>query len=130
MTRLTEAEDAYLRATTGCRIATVDSNGMPHAVPVRYAWDGQYAYITTDPGSKKHRNLQQNPRAAIIVDELSNRSGVLLQGDVELIADGEDYVAAQQVLIERGALRRLRAEGEQIVIRFRPSKVVSWRVNP
>lgn len=104
-------------------------DGFPHVVPVRFCWDGKYIYLTTGFGSKKHRNLQENPKAAIVVDDFSTRSGVLVQGEAEVIEGGQGFIEAQQVLIARGVMRRLRQEGEEAVVRIRPHKVVSWGVN-
>lgn len=130
MVTLTPAEEDYLKAANGCRLATASRDGMPHVVPVRFAWDGQLIYITTDYGTKKLRNLEKNPKAAILVDDVSHRSGLLLQGEAEIIKGGPEFFAAQQVLVDRGAMRRVRQEGEEAVIRIRPTKAVSWRINP
>ncbi|MFQ5880731.1 MAG: hypothetical protein ACE5IZ_11245, partial [Dehalococcoidia bacterium] len=60
------------------------------------------------------------------VDGPSPRSGLLVQGEAEIVRGGEEFVAGQRFLIERGVMRRLRQEGEEAFIRIRPLRVVSW----
>ena len=126
MIQLTPGEAAFLAETTTCHIATVDEQGLPHVVPVRAAWDGETMSFTTGVRTKKYRNLRAHPRAAISVSDFSRRAGVLLRGEVELIERGEEFVKAQQALIERGMMRRLRDEGVEAVVRLRPVKKASW----
>ena len=126
MIQLTPQEAAFLAQITTCHIATVDEQGLPHVVPVRAAWDGETMSFTTGVRTKKYRNLKAHSRAAISVGDFSQRAGVLLRGEVELIERGEEFVKAQQALIERGMMRRLREEGVEAVVRLRPVKKASW----
>ena len=126
MIQLTPGEAAFLAETTTCHIATVDEQGLPHVVPVRAAWDGETMSFTTGVRTKKYRNLRAHRRAAISVSDFSRRAGVLLRGEIELIERGEEFVKAQQSLIKRGMMRRLRDEGVEAVVRLRPVKKASW----
>lgn len=126
MIDLSPAEAEFLAAMSSCHLATVDANGLPHVVPVRAAWDGETMTFTTGARTKKLRNLRGHPRAALSVGDFTRRAGVLLQGDVELIERGEPFVQAQQALIDRGMMRRLRQAGEEVVVRLRPTRKASW----
>jgi pyridoxamine 5'-phosphate oxidase family protein len=74
MPKLTEAQIAYLRSQLLGRIATAGADGRPHVVPVgvRYNSDldtidvGGHHVATT----KKYRDVQANPWAAIVIDDL------------------------------------------------------------
>ncbi|MEV7525339.1 PPOX class F420-dependent oxidoreductase [Streptomyces sp. NPDC091371] len=68
-----EAELAYLRSQHLGRLATVDAAGQPQANPVGFfpQEDGTILVGGLAMGaSKKWRNLQQNPRLALVVDDL------------------------------------------------------------
>lgn len=125
MRQPTQQEADVLSNATACRLATADANGMPHVVPVRFAWDGRFIYVMTGYTTKKLRNLTSNPKAAIQVDG-EGRSGLVVQGEAEIVRGGEEFTAGQQILIERGVMRRLRQEGEEALLRIRPLWVASW----
>ncbi|HEX2172410.1 MAG TPA: pyridoxamine 5'-phosphate oxidase family protein, partial [Dehalococcoidia bacterium] len=117
MLNLTPEETEFLNATSTCHLATVDTGGQPHVVPVRAAWDGTSMIFTTGLRTKKYRNLKGHPKAALSVGDFTRRAGVLLQGNAELIERGDEFVRTQQYLIDRGMMRRLRQEGEEAVVR-------------
>jgi PPOX class probable F420-dependent enzyme len=56
------------------RMATVDTTGRPHVVPVCFALAGDTIYSAVDakpkstPDLKRLRNLEANPRAALLAD--------------------------------------------------------------
>ena len=57
------------------RIATVSADGMPHLVPIVFALDGDVLYSAVDakpkssPMLQRLRNIEANPRVAVLVDE-------------------------------------------------------------
>ncbi|MFD4245199.1 PPOX class F420-dependent oxidoreductase [Streptomyces sp. NPDC058525] len=68
-----KAELAYLRSQRLGRLATVDAAGQPQANPVGFfpQDDGTILVGGLAMGStKKWRNLQHNPRLALVVDDL------------------------------------------------------------
>ncbi|MFB6616684.1 PPOX class F420-dependent oxidoreductase [Streptomyces sp. NPDC085524] len=68
-----EAEQAYLRSQHLGRLATVDAAGQPQVNPVGFfpQEDGTILVGGMAMGaSKKWRNLQGNPRLALVVDDL------------------------------------------------------------
>jgi pyridoxamine 5'-phosphate oxidase family protein len=72
----TDSEAEYLKSQRLARLATTDPDNAPHVVPVsfRIAEDG----ATIDVGggdlavSKKYRDLQANPKVAIVIDDLAS----------------------------------------------------------
>jgi len=74
-----------------CRFASASKSGEPHVVPVSYVWEDNSAYIVTDYGTRKLRNLRENPQAAILVDTAGTQKLLLISGPVELIEKGEEY---------------------------------------
>lgn len=57
------------------RIATVSADGTPHLVPIVFALDGDVLYSAVDakpkssPKLRRLRNIEANPRVALLVDE-------------------------------------------------------------
>ena len=80
----TERELEFLRSQRICRLATVGPTGWPHVTPVMYALDesGSFEF---DVDGVKLRNLQSEPRAAIVIDAMGPKRGVAVQGRVKLI---------------------------------------------
>lgn len=74
MAELTEAQIAYLGAQRLGRIATAGPDHRPHVVPTSLLYNAQLG--TIDVGgihvatTKKYRDVQANPWAAIVVDDL------------------------------------------------------------
>jgi pyridoxamine 5'-phosphate oxidase family protein len=122
----TGSEVSFLREERFCRLATVSAKGWPHNVPVGYAFDGEFFYISSDPGDKKLRNIAANNRVCLVVDVTKKpRRAVMVQGYATLIERGPDYQRAMELFEEQRGWPR-RPEGEQVVIKVRPVKKASW----
>ncbi|MEU1041469.1 PPOX class F420-dependent oxidoreductase [Streptomyces sp. NPDC005551] len=93
MTEFSERERAYLTSQRLGRLATVDAHGQPQANPVGFFPQddgtiliGGYAMGAT----KKWRNLRQNPKVALVVDDIVSLDpwrvrGVDIRGEAELL---------------------------------------------
>jgi pyridoxamine 5'-phosphate oxidase family protein len=74
MTSLTAAQIKYLAGQRLGRIATTGADGKPHVVPTSFRYNDELG--TVDVGgfrvatTKKYRDVQANPWAAIVVDDL------------------------------------------------------------
>ena len=66
---LTPAQVEFLSKPNICIMATADARGRPHAVPVWYRYDGSAISIMTGKGSRKYRNLLENPWVALSFDD-------------------------------------------------------------
>jgi pyridoxamine 5'-phosphate oxidase family protein len=97
MSHFTEKEIAYLRGQRLGRLATVGGDGSPHVVPVGFRLDADGNTIEVGghgiSGSKKWRDLQAKPRAAIVIDDLESVDpwtprGIEVRGRAELLTDG------------------------------------------
>lgn len=80
-----EAELEFLRSQRIARFATVGPAGWPHVVPVMYTMNDDGS-LDFDVDGVKLRNLEFEPRAAMVVDAMGPKRGVAMQGRVELIA--------------------------------------------
>src|ERR1043165_1888260 len=121
MTVFTENELDYLGQGRLGRIATVDSNGNPHVVPVGFRYNVETD--TIDIGghniaqSKKWRDIGRHPRVAFVVDDVlppwQPRS-------IEILADAE--------LLEHGGEAFGRGYSPE-VIRLHPVKIITWGID-
>ena len=128
---LTDAERAFLAGHKLARVATAGPAGVPHVVPVMYAFAEGALWFSTDPGDRKLRNMRANARAALVVDDPPPaKAGVTVIGPVTVIDDGDAFEAAQDHLAAAGAAgKRRMAPGEQVYVRLEPSDVASWRLD-
>lgn len=79
----TGAEQEFLRSQRLARLATVGPTGWPHVVPVMYKLtdEGTFEF---DADGVKLRNINAEPRAALVVDA-SPKRGVAVQGRADVI---------------------------------------------
>lgn len=68
-----EAKERFARARVA-RLATADSQGRPHLVPIAYAVEGDRVYSVVDakpkhsPALRRLANVRENPAVALLVD--------------------------------------------------------------
>ena len=118
----TTAELEYLKSQMLGRIATVGKDGQPHVVPVSFRYNAEHR--TIDVGGhnfaarKKWRDVGQNPRAALVVDDLASVNpwkarGIEIRGDVEILTTGGDQIM----------------QGfDAAMFRIKPKRIVSWGI--
>ena len=115
-------------------LTTLDADGYPHSIALGYYRIGDVMYVGTPAHTRKVRNAEANPRASLMVagsKASGDWSGVLLQGDLEIVRD-----AAERLAIEREGRRQRGVpedelpdaprEGE-VVLRLRPRRTITWR---
>jgi pyridoxamine 5'-phosphate oxidase family protein len=110
-------ELAYLAEPRLGRLATITADGLPHIVPL--GWSYNPALDTIDIGgrdfarTRKFRNVQANPRAALVIDDVVppwQPRAVMVRGRAEALQDAAS------------------ADGEHLgpIIRIHPTEVISW----
>ena len=120
------------------RLATADTNGVPHVVPVCYALLGDNLYVTIDKKPKRSdgralrrlRNIVENPHVAVVVDrydeDWSRLAWVMLRGRAEILDRGDEHDRAQAALRERYAQYRAMPIEPLPVIAVRITRVNAW----
>ena len=97
MSVFTAAEVDYLTTQRLGRLATAGADGRPHVVPVAFRYNPDLDSIDVGghnfAARKKYRDVQANPWAAIVVDDLAStnpwRPRMLeIRGRVEVLAEG------------------------------------------
>jgi pyridoxamine 5'-phosphate oxidase family protein len=101
MTTFTAAQIEYLDSQRLGRIATTGADGKPHVVPTSFRYNGELG--TIDVGglhvatTKKYRDVQANPWAAIVVDDLVSTDPwtprmLEIRGRAEAVASGGEQL--------------------------------------
>ena len=68
MSGATEQAEAFLHEPQVAVLATVDRQGRPHAMPIWYLYEDGVVIMSAGRGSQKHRNLERNPAATLVLD--------------------------------------------------------------
>lgn len=125
---LTPKELSFLKSHELCRLATASKDARPHVVPVIYALDGESIIIAVDYGTKKLKNLRENKKVALVVDEYRPNHAVMVEGDCEILERGKEYLRLLQILFDRFEYYRNNpwGEGESPILKVKPTKVVMW----
>ena len=94
MSVFSDNELAYLAEPRLGRLATIGPDGLPHIVPL--SWSYNPALDTIDIGgrdfarTKKFRNVQANPRVALVIDDVVppwQPRAVMVRGSAEALQD-------------------------------------------
>jgi len=123
------------------RLATADVSGQPTVVPICYAFDGTALYSAVDAkpkqappeGLKRIRNLRENPRVSIVIDEYhedwTRLRYAIIQGEADLLTDGPQFAHGIDLLVAKySQYRALGLPRERgLMIRVTPYRVSSWQ---
>ena len=135
---ITEAQQRIVASHRVARLATAGEDGVPHVIPICYAFDGADFFSPIDEkpkrvgpsGLKRVRNLRENPRAALVIDRYSDDWGqlgyLLFRGTVEIITGGPVHLEAVRLLRERYNQYRAMALESALLLKLRPDSVVEW----
>lgn len=120
MSAFTPAEIAYLTQQSLGRLATVDSNGRPHVVPVRFRYDSEHDAIAVGGymfgRSKKYRDAQRSAWVAFVVDDVAQPGqprGIEVRGQAEALLDG----------------KAIWPDADPEMLRIVPSHIASWGID-
>jgi len=125
---------AFLARGRIMTVASVDTDGSVHLVPMWYALADGYPVMWTNGRSQKIVNLRRNPRVTALVEdgrEYQELIGVQLVGRAELIEDRPAVLAIGRAVAERYDLPAtddiLQYQAtKRVAVRIVPDRVVSW----
>jgi PPOX class probable F420-dependent enzyme len=142
MERLTEPVRRRIRQARVARLATLSEDG-PALVPVCFVILRQTLYHVLDakpkrvaPSSlRRVRNLQRDPRAAVIVDHYEEAWDrlwfVALEGTARLVSDGREHGRALAALRRKyPQYRRMALPDPAPVIALDVRRVRAWQARP
>ena len=135
---LTDDQRRFLDGQRVARLATADSSGRPHVIPICFVVMAQTVYFTIDEKPKRISgaplkrvaNIQENPFVALVADQYdddwSRLGWVLVQGPAEILDSGDEHDRAQAGLRARyPQLRDMRIDGLPVVA-IRIEHATSW----
>lgn len=135
------ATQDFIQGHRVARLATADGNGRPTVIPICYVFDGARVYTPIDekPKSveagrlKRLRNIEANPRVALVIDDYSEDwsrlTYVMMTGAAEIIgpdSDHADHLRAVELLRAKYPQYRLMAIHERPMIKITPSHIKRW----
>ena len=141
-TKLSPAQDRFLRSARIGHLATADAKGQPHVIPVCYVFDGEVIYSVLDSKPKstplrqlrRVRNILANPRVSLVVDhyeeDWSRLQYLLVLGDAGLLETGEEWARAIAMLREKYPQYQAMDLDQSPVIKITPAKFVPWSSGP
>ena len=110
MAAFTEKQLDYLRSQRLARIATADSAGQPHVVPVGFRVSADAAAIEVGGRNfgqtKRYRDIRANPRVALVIDDLASITpwrprGIEVRG--RLCCTMQEAALCNQISLGRGS---------------------------
>ncbi len=127
-----------LREARVARLGTADAGGRPLVVPVCYAFDGARLYSVIDAKPKRTRNLRrlrniaENPRVSLLVDEYdedwTRLRWVIVEGRADVLTDGPEHAVAIDLLLAKYPQYRAMALDHVPgrLIRVTPERLLRW----
>jgi hypothetical protein len=81
-------------------LTTLNEDGSPHVTAVGAVWlDGTY-WFQTGSGTRKHRNVERDPRCSVAVS--TRDADVVVEGDAQLVTDPERVARAAKAWADGG----------------------------
>ena len=132
--------EAVLSEPVLARLATTNPKTLqPHVVPVWFLWDGESVWISSFVSTRKIRELQRNPRGAVLIEskqEGGKLTAVLLEGPVELVREPRQrvYDIASRIYtryLGSDGIKALEPQSwlndpENLLVRLTPKHIISW----
>lgn len=136
---------AFISNHRVARLATSGEDLQPAVIPICYVFDGEHIYSPIDekPKSvaasslKRLRNIEANPRVALVIDDYSEDwsrlSYVLIIGRAEIvipdelaIEEAQEHARAVELLREKYSQYRSMKIDERPMIKIRPTRIKRW----
>ena len=134
-----ETELDFLNRMRVGRLATSDTAGQPHVIPIVFATDGRRLYTPLDEKPKRVepsqlkrvRNLLENPKMAFVVDhydeDWTQLAWMLVKGTGKIVEKGEVHASGVRLLEAKYAQYKRMPLKDRPLIVITPSHVTSWK---
>lgn len=114
--------DEFLNERPLAVIATVDADGLPHAVPVEVVVDGGKAYSWGHAGSARLRNVAATGTVALTAYK-GAQSFVMVRGAARTLQEGDaDYERITALFLKK--YQREETYGNDTLLEITPAKIV------
>ena len=121
------------------RMASVDTNGRPHVVPICFVLDGTsviYSAIDLKPKSvetknlRRVRNIANNPSVSILLDryteDWAQLGFVILHGAAKVLAQGTERNRAEDLLRKKYSQYEKLLQPGAPMIKINVGRITSW----
>lgn len=117
--------EEQLRAARNYWVCSTRPDGRPHAMPVWGLWLDGAVLFSTDPSSRKGRNLAANP--ATVVHLESGDDVVIVEGRGQPMRDADMLARCCDAYEAKYAIRPEPDNQAQWFFAVRPTTVLGWR---
>jgi nitroimidazol reductase NimA-like FMN-containing flavoprotein (pyridoxamine 5'-phosphate oxidase superfamily) len=131
--KLSNKDSSFINESGVARIATVDSDGIPHVVPVCPVLEKGKIYFATETDAKKTRNVSHNPHVAIVFDEYHDSwkglRGIMVQGSAKALDRKADFSRVRTALYKKYPKYESQSPiefGESEIIQITPERKLTW----
>jgi coenzyme F420-0:L-glutamate ligase/coenzyme F420-1:gamma-L-glutamate ligase len=137
-TTFTKEELDLLSRTRVARLATADSTGQPHVIPIVFATDDERLYTPLDKKPKRLapnqlkrvRNLIENPKLAFVVDhyeeDWTKLAWVMVKGTGSMVESGEEYATGVRLLEQKYPQYVQMPLKDRPLIVITPLEITNW----
>src|SRR5512140_3711201 len=102
---LSADDRAFAERHRVAHLATADTGGAPHVIPICYALVDEHIYVVIDEkpkrtrtGLKRLRNIAANPQVALVIDDYdedwTRLAYLLVQGHAAMVEAADEYATA------------------------------------
>ena len=135
MERLKNEHSIFLRSARIAHLATANSEGQPHVVPICFVLDGNRLYSPIDEkpkrvaakNLKRLENIRQNPRVSLVIDHYEENwrklAYIMFAGKARIVTRGENHRRAVRLLRKKYIQYRQMKIAQRPVIEI---TVVRW----
>ena len=135
---LSHKEKHFIRSARVAHLATADKKGLPHVIPICFAFDGKELYSPIDEKPKRSsplllkriRNIRANPHVSVVVDSYDDDwkklAFVLISGRAKILLKGRRHKRAVLLLRRKYPQYRKMAIQDRPMIQIKPARLKSW----
>ncbi|PYP89303.1 MAG: TIGR03668 family PPOX class F420-dependent oxidoreductase [Blastocatellia bacterium AA13] len=142
MTEIDEITRAFINAHKVARLATADRQGRPAVVPICYIFHERHVYSVIDQkpkdadirSLKRLRNIRENPRVSLLIDDYSDDWSelryVLISGNAELCEPGAmpdfEHSGVMALLRQKYPQYEAMPIEDSLLIKIAPVRIKRW----
>ncbi len=133
--KLSKSDVAFIQQLPVGRLATVTKECEPVVRPIWAVFDSVFIYFASDPDMPKLEHIEENPEVSLVFDDYNRENwgavkGIRVQGEAEIMWEGEEYRYAHSLLEEKYPQYRTAdggwKEGDVPIIKITPTSYSKW----
>ena len=136
--RLTRNALGLIRSARIAHLATADTDGQPHVIPICFVFDGKYFYSPIDEKPKRTapqrlkrvKNIRENTQVSLVIDryheDWRKLGYILVIGKARVLLSGVKHRKAVNLLRRKYPQYRFMAIDQRPLIVIRPTRMTSW----